>query len=124
MKREKVALIESAIVVAVSGTTQFSTRSSSGGQLQTRLRSPQALSIRDTGGQNLCCRVQAVGVEGLDAVSSEAEGRGAKVIPLNVSVANHSPLVAGAVPDFSDFMETVSFTSPQIPVYFNVSGEL
>ena len=63
-------------------------------------------------------------VEGLDAVSGEAEGRGAKVIPLNVSVANHSPLVAGAVPDFSDFMETVSFTSPQIPVYFNVSGNL
>ncbi len=63
-------------------------------------------------------------VEGLDAVSVEAVGRGAKVIPLNVSVANHSPLVAGAVPDFREFMETVSFNTPQIPVYFNVSGEL
>jgi len=61
--------------------------------------------------------------EGLDAVSTIAVEKGAKVIPLNVSVANHSPLVAGAVPDFTEFMADIPFKRPQTPVYFNVSGQ-
>jgi [acyl-carrier-protein] S-malonyltransferase len=36
---------------------------------------------------------------GLDAVGAQCAPRAAKVIPLKVSVANHSPLVAGAVDD-------------------------
>ncbi len=60
--------------------------------------------------------------EGLDAVTAKAEEQGAKVIPLNVSVANHSPLVAGAVPDFEAFMDGIEFNKPQTPVYFNVSS--
>lgn len=58
----------------------------------------------------------------LDSVGKQAEARGAKVIPLNVSVANHSPLVADAVPDFADFMAGIDFKEPQVPVYFNVTG--
>ena len=61
-------------------------------------------------------------IEALDNITPLAEGKGAKVIPLNVSVANHSPLVAGAVPDFTDFLATIPFNSPGIPVYFNVSS--
>lgn len=61
-------------------------------------------------------------MEALDAVGSKAEEQGGKVIPLNVSVANHSPLVANAVPDFTDFMENIDFKPPQVPVYFNVSA--
>lgn len=60
--------------------------------------------------------------EGLDAVTPAMEEAGAKVIPLNVSVANHSPLVAKAVPDFSAFMATIEFGSPVTPVLFNVSA--
>ncbi len=60
---------------------------------------------------------------GLDAVTAVAEARGAKVIPLNVSVANHSPLVEGAVPDFKEFMADIEFKKPQNPVYFNVTAE-
>jgi len=60
---------------------------------------------------------------GLDAVTASAEERAAKVIPLNVSVANHSPLVAGSVPYFREFMEDIDFREPQVPVYFNVSGK-
>ena len=60
--------------------------------------------------------------EGLDAVTVKAEEQGAKVIPLNVSVANHSPLVAGAVADFEEFMDGIEFNKPQTPVYFNVSS--
>ena len=61
-------------------------------------------------------------VPGLDAVGKIAEADGARVIPLAVSVANHSPLVADAVPDFTTFMESVAFNTPVTPVYFNVSA--
>ena len=60
----------------------------------------------------------------LAAVGEKARALGAKVIPLPVSVANHSPLVAGAVPDFSEFMATVDFQPPATPVMFNVSSML
>jgi len=60
---------------------------------------------------------------GLDGVTDVAEEQGAKVIPLNVSVANHSPLVADAVPDFTEFMVNTDFNIPQIPVYFNVTAD-
>ncbi len=61
-------------------------------------------------------------IPGLDAVEKEAAENGARVIPLAVSVANHSPLVADAVPDFASFMAGVEFKSPATPVYFNVSA--
>ncbi len=59
---------------------------------------------------------------GLDGVTEALQAKGGKVIALNVSVANHSPLVADAVPDFSAYMETITFRPPQAPVYFNVSA--
>lgn len=61
-------------------------------------------------------------IAGLDAVEKMASEAGAKVIPLAVSVANHSPLVADAVPDFAAFMDEVEFNVPAVPVYFNVSA--
>ncbi len=61
-------------------------------------------------------------MDALDAVGAMAAEEGAKVIPLNVSVANHSPLMDGAVPDFSSFISNIEFKTPQVPVYFNVSG--
>ncbi len=60
--------------------------------------------------------------QGLDAVSELAEKSGGKVIALKVSVANHSPLVADAVPDFSAFMDSIQFSTPQSAVYFNVTA--
>jgi [acyl-carrier-protein] S-malonyltransferase len=60
--------------------------------------------------------------QGLDAVSEAAAKSGGKVIPLNVSIANHSPLVADAVPDFSAFMDSIQFSKPQSAVYFNVTA--
>jgi [acyl-carrier-protein] S-malonyltransferase len=49
--------------------------------------------------------------------------RGGRAITLNVSVANHSPLVAGAIPDFEKFMTKIHFDIPQVPVLFNVTAE-
>ena len=62
--------------------------------------------------------------EGLAAAAEKvAELRG-KTIPLKVSGAWHSPLVAGAVDDFLLEMESIAFNAPDIPVYFNVIGGL
>ena len=59
---------------------------------------------------------------GLTAVGAACTALGGKVIPLNVSVANHSPLVAGAVDDFAAFMAGIPFKQPETPVLFNVTG--
>jgi [acyl-carrier-protein] S-malonyltransferase len=58
----------------------------------------------------------------LDAVSAIAVERGARVVPLNIRIANHSPLVAGAIPDFTRFLEEVEFRKPEYPIYFNVTA--
>jgi [acyl-carrier-protein] S-malonyltransferase len=60
--------------------------------------------------------------EGLAGVGELCREKGAKIIPLQVSVANHSPLVAGAVADFSAFMETITFNTPKIPLLFNATA--
>ena len=48
--------------------------------------------------------------------------KGGKAIPLQVSVANHSPLVADAVPDFQAAMAGVTFKAPAVPILFNVTA--
>ncbi|NOQ46864.1 MAG: ACP S-malonyltransferase [Desulfobulbaceae bacterium] len=63
-------------------------------------------------------------IAGLDQVSDLCREQGARVIPLKVNVANHSPLVAGAIEDFSAFMETLSFHAPRLPVLFNVTANM
>lgn len=63
-------------------------------------------------------------MHGLDIVGGLCEKQGAKVIALNVSVANHSPLVAGAVHDFAAFMADIRFRKPAAPVLFNVTASV
>ena len=58
----------------------------------------------------------------LDAAAARVADRGGKCIPLKVSVANHSPLVAGAVPDFSRIMAEIPFNPPATPLFFNVTA--
>lgn len=61
-------------------------------------------------------------MDALDAIAPQLDELGAKVIPLNVTCANHSPLVADAVPDFTEFMKEINFQKPNVPVLFNVSA--
>ncbi len=61
---------------------------------------------------------------GLAAAGALCKEKGGKIIPLKVSVANHSPLVAGAVPDFAESMGKTDFQAPKVPVFFNVSAGL
>lgn len=63
-------------------------------------------------------------MEGLDGFSDACSKQGARVIALNVSVANHSPLVAGAVDDFAGFMQGIDFHRPTVPMVFNVTVNL
>jgi [acyl-carrier-protein] S-malonyltransferase len=60
----------------------------------------------------------------LDEVGIRVVELGGKIIPLNVSVANHSPLVAEAVPDFADYMKGILFQEPKCPVFFNVTAAI
>lgn len=62
-------------------------------------------------------------VSALDIVTAAIREKRGKVIPLNVSIANHSPLVEGAVPDFIAIMEKVTFKPPTVPVFFNVTAK-
>jgi len=48
--------------------------------------------------------------------------KGGKAITLNVSVANHSPLIAGAIPDFEKIMGQTLFSPPEKPILFNVTA--
>lgn len=61
-------------------------------------------------------------IQGLDDVGALCQDRSGRVIPLKVSVANHSPLVAGAVEDFAAFMDDISFQSPQTQLLFNATA--
>jgi [acyl-carrier-protein] S-malonyltransferase len=63
-------------------------------------------------------------MEGLDGFSDACSEKGARVIALNVSVANHSPLVIGAIEDFAGFMGEIDFNQPRVPVVFNVTAEV
>lgn len=59
---------------------------------------------------------------GLAAAGEKAAAAGGKVVPLSVSVANHSPLVAGAVPEFTKIIDSVAFSAPKSSVVLNVSA--
>ena len=61
-------------------------------------------------------------MQGLDNVSAICQDQGGRVIPLKVSVANHSPLVAGAVDDFAVFMADIPFNTPEVPILFNATA--
>lgn len=56
------------------------------------------------------------------AASALAGERGGKAIPLPVSGAWHSALIAGAVPDFEKIMAATSFNPPTTPLLFNVTA--
>src|SRR5665811_2468595 len=51
-----------------------------------------------------------------------AKAEGAKVIPLKVSGAWHSPLMEEASRDFAAFMATIDFRAPRLPLYLNATA--
>ncbi|MBI5557967.1 MAG: ACP S-malonyltransferase [Deltaproteobacteria bacterium] len=59
---------------------------------------------------------------GVAAAAALAGQKGGKAIALPVSGAWHSPLVAGAVPDFERVMAEITFREPAGQVIFNVTA--
>ncbi len=51
-----------------------------------------------------------------------AKAAGGRVVPLKVSGAWHSPLMAGAFKDFADFLSSRRFMAPQLPIYLNATA--
>lgn len=51
-----------------------------------------------------------------------AKAEGARVVPLKVSGAWHSPLMAEASADFTAFLAKLSFTAPRLPIYLNATA--
>jgi [acyl-carrier-protein] S-malonyltransferase len=64
-------------------------------------------------------------VEAIDVLVERAADAGAKrAVKLAVSVASHSPLMASALPEFHKKLNETNLSTPQIPVYGNVSASL
>ncbi|MGQ9813536.1 MAG: ACP S-malonyltransferase [Candidatus Roseilinea sp.] len=62
--------------------------------------------------------------EAVAAASTEAKSRGAKrVIPLAVSIAAHSPLMASVAEDFAQVVMNTPFQPARIPVVANTSAQ-
>jgi [acyl-carrier-protein] S-malonyltransferase len=51
-----------------------------------------------------------------------AKAEGARVVPLKVSGAWHSPLMEGATVDFTASLAALTFKPPQIPLYLNATA--
>lgn len=60
----------------------------------------------------------------VDVVAQAALDAGARAIPLKVSGAWHSPLMAGAADEFADCLARFDFQPPRIPVFLNVTGNV
>ncbi|MFZ2087637.1 MAG: ACP S-malonyltransferase, partial [Desulfobaccales bacterium] len=62
------------------------------------------------------------GKEMVARAADAAKAAGARVVPLKVSGAWHSPLMAGASADFTAFLATLTFQAPRLPVYLNATA--
>jgi [acyl-carrier-protein] S-malonyltransferase len=51
-----------------------------------------------------------------------AKAAGARAVPLKVSGAWHSPLMAGATQDFTDFLAARTFHAPKTAIYLNATA--
>ena len=74
---------------------------------------------------NLNCPGQTVAAgdaAGIDAFAEIMKGRGAKVIPLNVSAPFHCSLMKPAADALKRDLDATNFADPQFPVYTNVTG--
>src|SRR3979490_729856 len=62
-------------------------------------------------------------VAGLEAATQRLQAAGAKrVIPLNVSAAFHTPLMAPAAERLRAALDRIEWRSPRIPVMANLTG--
>ena len=89
--------------------------------------------LESVGAKNLFCandngpkQVVVSGTAGEIAAYTDAlKAAGARrIIPLRVSGPFHTPFMAEAEAEFTNFLSAISFSDPQTPLYANVTGEL
>ena len=86
------------------------------------LASPTEISI---GNYNSTQQIVLSGSkEALAKAGNLAVNKGGKAITLNVSIANHSPLMSEAVDFFEKSFDGIELCPPATPVFFNVSGQI
>ena len=74
--------------------------------------------------QNSCDQVVLAGSKAaIENIEKVLAGKGYSAIPLSVSAAFHTPLVAHAHQPFADAIKKVKFTKPAIKVYSNTTGK-
>lgn len=61
--------------------------------------------------------------QALEEVVEKAQALGGKCIPLAVSGAFHTPLMAEASAEFSKYLSSIDFHDAEFPVYCNINGE-
>lgn len=61
--------------------------------------------------------------EALDRIAPVLKQAGAEVIPLRVSGAFHSPLMAAAAGEFAEALATIALRAPSVPVITNVTAQ-
>jgi len=79
---------------------------------------PLALANFNTPEQTVISGTAALVAQAADLVKAA----GARVVPLKVSGAWHSPLMAGAHQDFAACLSTLNFQAPRLPVYLNATA--
>lgn len=90
-------------------------------EILAELAAPDGISI---GNHNSEQQVVLSGeTELLTRATDMALARGGKAVALNVSVANHSPLMGAAVPAFEQAFAAISLERPRIPLFFNVTAQ-
>ena len=62
-------------------------------------------------------------MKGIELASAQLEEAGAKVIPLTVGGAFHSPLMESARKNLQEAIEATNFNTPQCPIYQNVNAQ-
>lgn len=89
-------------------------------EILAEVAAPESISI---GNYNSEQQLVLSGTAAALATASElAVAKGGKAVALNVSIANHSPLMAPAVPEFAQAFAAVPLQPPTIPVLFNVTA--
>ncbi len=59
----------------------------------------------------------------IDLLAEKLEAAEVRVMPMAISHAFHSPLTEPVLPKFRELVESVSLSSPRVPLISNVSGE-
>ncbi len=84
----------------------------------------QAEGVVSVANHNTASQIVTTGAPAqVEKVSLLASSQGARTIPLKVSGAWHSELIKGAEDEFKEFLQTLSFTRPEIPIIHNVTAD-